>query len=131
MNAGDLENDSQAQETEQTEFITSRNELEQKIAGVWQNLLHRDDISIHSHFFALGGDSLMLMHMIAELNALGIWLDFQQLFQDWHKASLTIADLAKQAAVTEMQLLAEVDQLADDQIDALLTAFTFDEEDKV
>jgi len=44
--------------------------LEFQIRDVWQKLLHRDDVGIDDDFFELGGDSLLAVQMILELEAI-------------------------------------------------------------
>src|SRR6516164_6747422 len=44
--------------------------LEFQVRDIWQKLLHRDDIGIDDDFFELGGDSLLALQMIRELEAI-------------------------------------------------------------
>ena len=50
-----------------TSFVAAGNELERKIAGVWQQVLGIDQIGIKDNFFDLGGNSLVGLQVIAEL----------------------------------------------------------------
>ncbi|MBE7384656.1 MAG: SDR family oxidoreductase [Leptolyngbya sp. SIO1E4] len=50
------------------DYIAPRNETEQKLADVWQNLLGIEHIGINDNFFELGGDSLLGVRIISELN---------------------------------------------------------------
>ncbi|MFJ7922618.1 condensation domain-containing protein, partial [Lysinibacillus fusiformis] len=45
----------------QKEYVAPRNELEQTIAHIWEELLGVPSIGIHDHFFELGGNSLKIM----------------------------------------------------------------------
>jgi len=50
-----------------TPYMAPRNELEQTLANVWQNVLRLEQIGIHDDFFELGGDSLIAVQLIAKL----------------------------------------------------------------
>jgi amino acid adenylation domain-containing protein len=49
------------------EVISPRDELEQQLATVWQKLLGIDRVSIHANFFELGGNSLISVRLVAEI----------------------------------------------------------------
>ncbi|NJK63587.1 MAG: amino acid adenylation domain-containing protein [Synechococcaceae cyanobacterium SM2_3_1] len=66
-----------------------RTQLEQTLATLWQQILGREAIGIHENFFALGGDSILSIQVIARARQQGIHLSPRQLFQ--HQ---TIAELA-------------------------------------
>jgi hypothetical protein len=53
-------------ETE-TEYIPPRTEIENLIAGVWQEVLRLDRVGIHDNFFEVGGSSLLLVQANARL----------------------------------------------------------------
>jgi acyl-CoA synthetase (AMP-forming)/AMP-acid ligase II/acyl carrier protein len=44
--------------------------IEFQIRDIWQTLLHRDDIGIDDDFFELGGDSLLAVEMMLEVEAI-------------------------------------------------------------
>ncbi|MBP5971595.1 acyltransferase domain-containing protein [Brasilonema sp. CT11] len=48
-------------------YIAPRNEKEQTIADIWQELLGTKQIGIHDNFFELGGDSLIAVQVISRL----------------------------------------------------------------
>src|SRR5262249_17378084 len=48
-------------------FMAAGNELERRIAGVWQQVLGIEPIGIQDNFFDLGGNSLVGLQVIAEL----------------------------------------------------------------
>jgi non-ribosomal peptide synthetase component F/SAM-dependent methyltransferase/acyl carrier protein len=53
-------------------FVPPRNELEDRVAHIWKELLELDDVGVHDDFFDLGGDSLLAMRMaLAVESALG------------------------------------------------------------
>ncbi len=49
------------------EYVAARNELENKIVGVWQRVLQLEQVGIHDNFFDLGGHSLLLVRLNMEL----------------------------------------------------------------
>ena len=73
----------------QTPYVAPRNEVEQRLATIWQNMLGIDQISIHDNFFELGGDSVKAIQISVKINEAGLQFTPQQLFQ-----SQTIAELA-------------------------------------
>lgn len=48
-------------------YIATRNETEQKLADIWQELLGIEAIGIHDNFFELGGDSLLIVQVRSKL----------------------------------------------------------------
>ncbi|MEM9217769.1 MAG: SDR family NAD(P)-dependent oxidoreductase [Cyanobacteria bacterium P01_F01_bin.150] len=65
-----------------TERVLPRTELEQQIAGVWQELLGIGQLSIHDNFFEMGGNSLLATQAVARLSqACAIEINVQELFE--------------------------------------------------
>ncbi|MEJ2177682.1 MAG: amino acid adenylation domain-containing protein, partial [Gammaproteobacteria bacterium] len=54
--------------TNGSEFVAPRNLVEQKLATIWQEVLNRDEISIHDNFFTLGGHSLNAKQVISRVH---------------------------------------------------------------
>src|SRR6185369_15701658 len=50
-------------------YIAPENDLEQTIAAVWQQVFNIERVSIHSNFFDLGGNSLLLAKVHSKLRA--------------------------------------------------------------
>jgi acyl transferase domain-containing protein len=73
----------------QTPYVAPRNELEQRLATIWQEMLGINSISVHDNFFELGGDSVKAIQISVKINEAGLQFTPQQLFQ-----SQTIAELA-------------------------------------
>ncbi|WP_342210364.1 non-ribosomal peptide synthase/polyketide synthase [Xenorhabdus stockiae] len=68
-------------------------EVEITLAQIWQQLLGLEKVSRHDNFFALGGHSLMIINLIAELHNHGWQLDVRSVF--------TTPVLADMAAATQ------------------------------
>ncbi|BAZ20917.1 beta-ketoacyl synthase [Kalymmatonema gypsitolerans NIES-4073] len=49
------------------DYVAPRNEIEQKLVDIWQEILGIERIGIHDNFFELGGDSLIGIQLIATL----------------------------------------------------------------
>ncbi len=73
----------------QTPYVAPTNELEHKLAEVWQKVLGIGQVGIHDNFFELGGDSLLGIQVLAQAKQARLELAARQLFQ--HQ---TIAELA-------------------------------------
>jgi aryl carrier-like protein len=72
-------------------YVAPTSEIEQTIAGIWQEFLGVEQVGIHDNFFELGGHSLLLVQMRTEFQTrLGQDVTIVQLFE--HP---TIHDLAK------------------------------------
>lgn len=56
-------------------------EIEMTLAKIWGDLLQRDSISVKDNFFALGGDSIMLLQVIARAQKFGLALTPALTFQ--------------------------------------------------
>ena len=49
--------------------IAPRNPMELTLAGVWENVLHREHVGVTDNFFDLGGHSLLAARLIAEVQS--------------------------------------------------------------
>ena len=90
----------------QRAYIAPRNEIEQAIANIWQEILGIE-MGIHDDFFELGGHSLMATQLISRVRtSFGVELPLQTLF-----ASPTIESLSKsvQAALLSQPSAAKSD----------------------
>ncbi len=52
---------------EATPFVAPSTDLERRIAALWQEVLHTDQISIYDNFFEVGGNSLLLLQLHSKL----------------------------------------------------------------
>ncbi|UJP01323.1 MAG: SDR family oxidoreductase, partial [Nitrosomonas sp.] len=86
----------------QTPFNPPANDLESKIAEIWQGLLGIDTVGIDDNLFELGGDSLLGVQLLARVRA-GFAIDLHP--ADFFRAP-TIAGLA---ALVEARLLDEIE----------------------
>jgi amino acid adenylation domain-containing protein/non-ribosomal peptide synthase protein (TIGR01720 family)/FkbM family methyltransferase len=73
-------------------YAGPRNDVERKLCDIWANVLGLDRVGIHDNFFALGGDSILSIQIIARANQAGLHLTPMQLFQ--HRTVATLAQVA-------------------------------------
>lgn len=93
-------------------FADPRNELEQSISAIWQELLGLQHISIFDNFFELGGNSLITTRLISRLReAFPIDLPLQVVF--------TSPTIAQQAEIVEQLLLELLETLPEKDLDHL------------
>ncbi|MCL8537177.1 amino acid adenylation domain-containing protein [Chryseobacterium gallinarum] len=52
------------------EYMSPRNETEQKLAEIWQEVLGADKVGITDNFFELGGDSIHSIRLLSKINKL-------------------------------------------------------------
>ncbi|MEU2792643.1 amino acid adenylation domain-containing protein [Streptomyces sp. NPDC007100] len=69
--------------------VASRTPVEQQLVDIWTDVLGVDGIGVHDNFFALGGDSIKFIGVLARARAAGLHFTFQALF-----AHPTVAQLA-------------------------------------
>ncbi|WP_009631336.1 non-ribosomal peptide synthetase [Synechocystis sp. PCC 7509] len=80
---------------ELTKFVSARTPLEAKLAAIWAEVLHLEQVGIHDNFFELGGDSILSIQAIAKAKQTDIQLTPKLLF-----SHPTIAELATVATTT-------------------------------
>lgn len=60
-------------------YVAPRNQVEQKLAEIWADLLGIKRVGIHDNFFDLGGDSILGLQMTARANQAGLRLNLTQI----------------------------------------------------
>ena len=83
-------------------YVGPRNSVEETLVNIWSAVLGVENVGVHDNFFALGGDSILGLQIIARANRAGLRLTPKQLFQ-----FQTIAELA---ANGESALVAPAEQ---------------------
>jgi bacitracin synthase 3 len=80
------------------EYAAPVNEIQQELAAMWSDILKIERISINSHFFQLGGNSLNLMTMVTKIHKVfDVRLSLDQVFNNLtiEKQAAVIADTVK------------------------------------
>jgi NAD(P)-dependent dehydrogenase (short-subunit alcohol dehydrogenase family) len=71
-------------------YVAPRDQAEERIAAVWQDLLGIEPVGVHDNFFDLGGNSLMAIRIIARLKSeLGVDVSEVSIFEGPTVAALT------------------------------------------
>ncbi|MBD9399194.1 non-ribosomal peptide synthetase [Pseudomonas sp. PDM11] len=78
------------------DFEAPHEGVEAKLAALWQQVLNVENVGRHDNFFALGGDSILSLQIIARARRQGIRLTPKQLFE-----KQSIAELAQVAVLAE------------------------------
>ncbi|MFY9555517.1 MAG: amino acid adenylation domain-containing protein, partial [Blastocatellia bacterium] len=62
-------------------FVPPQNEEERLLAEIWAEVLDLDRVGAHDNFFALGGDSIRSIQVVAKAQQRGLHFTFEQLFR--------------------------------------------------
>ena len=82
-----------------TAYVAPRNETEQELANIWQELLGVQRVGVYDNFFELGGDSITTIQVSSRARRAGISLQPRDLFVNYTISSLS-ALLAMQVVST-------------------------------
>jgi phthiocerol/phenolphthiocerol synthesis type-I polyketide synthase E len=90
-----------------TPYEPPNGELEQQLAGIWQELFGVASVGVQDNFFELGGHSLLATQLNARLSSkLHVEMSLAALLQAPTIAELAIAIVSKQAENTDPEMLA-------------------------
>jgi acyl carrier protein len=83
-------------------YVGPRNELEEKLCNIWQEVLGIEKVGIHDSFFRLGGDSMKAIQMtsVGRKNA-GLEISLPLLFK--HKSIFNLAQHLEEREVIVIQ----------------------------
>ncbi|MEH2186412.1 MAG: beta-ketoacyl synthase N-terminal-like domain-containing protein [Nostoc sp.] len=96
-------------------YVAPTNELEKQITEIWQEVLGIAEVGIYDNFYELGGDSLIATQMVSRLRAkFPVDLPLRDLL-------LQAMIPAKQAEMIEQLLLEKIEELSEEEVEALLT----------
>jgi amino acid adenylation domain-containing protein/non-ribosomal peptide synthase protein (TIGR01720 family) len=79
-------------DTARETFVAPRTEIEKTIAGIWEDVLNVDRVGLYDNFFALGGDSIIMLQIAARASRARLSIGRRELIE-----CQTVADLAARA----------------------------------
>jgi acyl transferase domain-containing protein len=108
-----------------TLYAAPRGELEERVAGLWREVLGLADLGVHDSFLELGGDSLLATRLMARLREeFAVELAMDRLFENPTVAGVAAAVVEGRvtAAAGEdlARLLAEVQSLSEEELEGEL-----------
>jgi acyl carrier protein len=102
-------------------YVAPRNEVEEILCGIWEQVLGVTRVGVKDNFFELGGHSLLATQVMARVeNIFEAEVPLHVLFE-----TPTVAGLAERLQQQESnmeELLSEVESLSEGEIEALLGA---------
>jgi len=107
-------------------YVAPRSEVEERLSGIWQEVLGISEAGVYDNFFDLGGDSLLATLLIGRLGeAFNVDLSLRMIFEAPNVADMAITIVQEQAQQidpdTLTELLATVKNLSTNEIVAALS----------
>jgi acyl transferase domain-containing protein len=104
-----------------TPYTAPRSELEERVAGIWREVLGLADLGVNDSFLELGGDSLVATRLMARLREeLAVELEIESLFESPTVAGVAAAVVSARAAGAAggdlARLVAEIQSLSDQEL---------------
>jgi len=67
--------------SEKAVYVAPRNEVEQGLCEIWQEVLKQERIGVQDNFFSLGGDSILSIRVVSMLKGRGLAVGIQDIFR--------------------------------------------------
>ncbi|WP_244118406.1 non-ribosomal peptide synthetase [Burkholderia gladioli] len=99
-------------DTVETGAVPPEGPLETALLAIWQTVLGRGDFGVTDSFFALGGDSISSLRVIAQARSAGWIVTARQVFE--HSSVRELARVAERAEAGEGGAGGEIDDAASD-----------------
>nr|WP_281284851.1 non-ribosomal peptide synthetase [Azomonas agilis] len=93
----------------QHEYVAPQNEIEQRLAAIWQDVLGRERIGRDDNFFELGGDSIVSIQVVSRARQAGIRFTPKDLFRYQTVRSLAaVAKVGNESHIAQGPVVGEV-----------------------
>jgi acyl carrier protein len=117
----------QARLEQEHAYAVPRTALEEQLAAIWAEILGVERVGIYDNFFNLGGHSLQAARLRSRLcETFRVELPLRSFFEAPRVADLAVVIAQQQAerleSATLAQMLAELEQLSEDEAQTLLAA---------
>ncbi|MDT5268375.1 MAG: hypothetical protein QOH49_561 [Acidobacteriota bacterium] len=108
------------------DYVAPEGEMEERVAGLWQEMFGVGSVGRHDNFFELGGNSLLAIQLVSRMRkVLEVELPLSRLFESPTVAGLTeaIEESRQSAKETEEieRLLLEIEGLSPEELQAHLS----------
>ena len=118
-----------AQQDSEEAYVAPINSVEEKIAGIWSQLLGIERVSINDNFFHIGGNSIFAIQLISRLNkTFNLELPLRTVYDKPQLSDLAAGIIqlqAEQADAAELnKLLAELETISEQDARAMLAGRT-------
>lgn len=92
------------------QYVAPRNEVEAKLAAIWEDVLEVDQVGVHDDFFELGGHSLLAVRLISAIRkAFTVEMPIGHIF-DYPTVSLLATQLDQQTDMAVMPVVAKIQE---------------------
>ncbi|HJR08156.1 MAG TPA: phosphopantetheine-binding protein [Pyrinomonadaceae bacterium] len=96
-------------------YVAARNETEEQLARMWQQVLEVDQVGVEDNYFDLGGDSITATQLISRINdAFGVHISLNTFFDSPTISEMALVIVQVQASQADSEaitrLLAEIKQ---------------------
>ncbi|OGT41177.1 MAG: hypothetical protein A3F13_04160 [Gammaproteobacteria bacterium RIFCSPHIGHO2_12_FULL_40_19] len=92
---------SQANDQSVFEKCQPRNALEKTLCDTWKSVLNVPEIGITDNFFALGGDSIQSIRLVAKMHEIGFYVAVKDIFK--HKTILQLIENVTHSVIAHQQ----------------------------
>ncbi|HYY99022.1 MAG TPA: phosphopantetheine-binding protein [Pyrinomonadaceae bacterium] len=90
-------------------YVEARTVLEERLAGMWRQVLEVESVGAEDDFFELGGDSVVATQLLTRVNeAFAIKLPLRDFFESPTVAGMALLVVQKQAEQADPEALARL-----------------------
>ncbi|MCW7760649.1 non-ribosomal peptide synthetase [Photorhabdus luminescens] len=111
-----------------TEYVAPQNDVERTLASIFAVVLKQEKVSRYDNFFALGGDSILIVRVVAMAKQAGLALSVKDIlaYQSIHEITQQLPDLNNKS-VSSNDVYHAFSLLTDDEWAALTESSTLDD----